>query len=169
METSSSPRIVRVVRDRPHRDPDDVYYVESEPQRVVYETRPSRRQTIVRRSSPEYVYVDEAPTTAVRRRERIIAAPPRKEVIYVDESEIEEQPRRQQKVEYIDEYVYVDENGNEVEVVREQNPSSSKYGDHVYEDEIDQRRSKPSKVVYVDSDGKSQKKSKQSTTKVIYD
>ena len=171
METTNSPRIVRVVRDRSYRDPDDVYYVDSEPSRVVYETRP-RRKTIVRRPSPtEYVYVDEVPNPTVRRRERVIAAPPaRKEVIYVDEAEIEEEPRRQPKVEYVDEYVYVDENGNEVEVVREQNPTSSKYVEYVYEDELDQRRSKPSRVVYVDNDNKSQKKSKQSsTTKVVYD
>ena len=171
METTNSPRIVRVVRDRPYRDPDDVYYVDAEPSRVVYETRP-RRQTIVRRPSPtEYVYVDEAPTTAVRRRERIVAAPPpRKEVIYVDEPEIQEEPRRQAKVEYVDEYVYVDQNGNEVEVVREKDPSSSKHVEYAYDDELDYRRSKPSRVVYVDNDGKSQKKSKQSaTTRVVYD
>jgi hypothetical protein len=147
------------VRDRAPREHQEVYYTEPEPTRVVYESATPRRKAIVRRSSPgEFIYVDEAAgTPIVRRRERA----PRSEVVYLD---------GEQSTEYIDEYVYLDEAGNEIDVVQERNPSSSQHIEYVYEDERDKRIVRPKKVVYVDADDKSQKKSKKaSSTRVVYD
>ena len=148
-----------MVRERPHREHEEVYYTEPEPARVVYQSPVPRRKAIVRRSSPgEFVYVDDAAgTPIVRRRERA----PRSEVVYVDD---------ESSTEYIDEYVYLDENGKEIDAVQDRKPSSSQHVEYIYEDERDKRFSRPTKVVYLDSDGKALKKPKKaSSTKVVYD
>ncbi|CAF3954162.1 unnamed protein product [Rotaria magnacalcarata] len=102
-------RVRRVVRDPPYYEADDRHYNESEPVRVVYE-QPRRRRTVLRRPSPpptEYVYVDESPSPVVRRR------PARSDIVYVDDD------RRSQ---YEDEVIYVDQDGNEVDYIYDDEP-----------------------------------------------
>jgi hypothetical protein len=78
--------------------------VEAEPTRVVYETLPPRKSIVQQPASVQYVYVDDNNDTVQRRVIRENA--PRSEVVYVDGD---------QPVEYIDQIVYVDENGNELD------------------------------------------------------
>ncbi|CAF3134855.1 unnamed protein product [Rotaria sp. Silwood2] len=112
-DRARSERVVRVAHDPPYREVDDRYYVESEPKRIIYE-QPTHRRAIVRRPAPpslppatEYVYVDESPSTIVRRR------PHRSEVVYINND---------QPLEYDEEIVYVDDNGNEIEYIYDDEP-----------------------------------------------
>lgn len=77
---------------------------------MIYE-QPRARKTLIRRAPPppptEYVYVDESPARVVRRHA------PRSEVVYVDDD---------RSIEYDDEVIYVDENGNEIEYIYEDEP-----------------------------------------------
>ncbi|CAF3720736.1 unnamed protein product [Rotaria sp. Silwood1] len=103
-------RSERVVHNLPYREIDDRYYIESEPKHIIYE-QPTRRRTIRRRPPPpatEYIYVDESPSTVVRRR------PHRSEVVYVN---------NEQPLEYEEEVVYVDDNGNEIEYIYDDEPA----------------------------------------------
>lgn len=157
IERTRPQRVVRVLREAPYREEeedDDVYYVEPAPR---------RRIKVVRRPPPpptEYVYVDEAPAQIRRRR------PSRRpEVVYVDDD---------QPVQYEDEYIYVDEDGNEVQFVDDdQKQSPSQHVEYIYDDQIDKRRK--SKVIYVEDDapinqGRDKKKSKQpSSTRIVYE
>jgi len=100
-----SQRIVHTLRD-----PDDLYYVESEPKRMIYE-QPKHRIKVIPRAppSPEYVYVDESPS---RRR----SPPPprhRSKVVYVDDD---------RPVNYEEEIVYVDDNGKEIDYIYDTEP-----------------------------------------------
>lgn len=79
------------------------------------------------------------------------------EVVYVDDD---------QPVEYEDEYMYVDEDGNEVDFNNERNHSPS-YVEYVYDDEKDRRRSHKPKVVYVDDDDEKDKR-RSHKPKIIY-
>ncbi|CAF4586250.1 unnamed protein product, partial [Rotaria socialis] len=102
-------RVRRVVHDPPYYDADDRYYNEPEPAHVVYE-QPRRRRTVLRRPPPpptEYVYVDESPSPVVRRR------PARSDIVYVDDD---------RRSEYEDEVIYVDEDGNEVDYIYDDEP-----------------------------------------------
>ncbi|CAF3153094.1 unnamed protein product [Rotaria sp. Silwood2] len=150
-------RVVRVLRDTPYRDyedDDDAYYVEP---------ASTRRPRVVRRPPPrEYVYVDDSPTPSRHHRSG------RREVIYVDD----ERPS-----EYEDEYIYVDENGNEIDFIDERNPSKQyvEYIDDDDDDDRDRRRSRKSKVIYVDDEPpinqrRNKSKSKQpSSTRIVYE
>lgn len=92
---------------------------------------------MIRRPPPpqttEYVYADEVPARVRSRRP---------EVVYVDDD---------RPVEYEDEYIYVDEHGNQVDVVN-QRRKSPQYVEYIYEDELDRKRSQKPKVIYVDDD-----------------
>ena len=96
------------MRDPPYREADDVYYVESEPKRVIYE-QPRRRTAVIRRppATNEYIYVDESPSTVVRRQ------PHRSEVVYIDND---------RPLDYEEEIVYVDDNDNEIEYIYDNEP-----------------------------------------------
>lgn len=89
------------------RAPDDTYYIEPEPQRVIYE-QPRRRAAFVRRPPvKDYVYVDESPSTIVRRH------PHRSEVVYIDND---------RPVQYDEEVVYLDNHHNELEYIYDDEP-----------------------------------------------
>lgn len=146
--------MIRVVRNRQNRDDyyDDGYDEPRPRERVVYETVQPRRKHVVRRPSPtEYVYEDDeipAPVVRVRARSR-----PRPEVVYVDDD-------------YEQDYIYVDENGNEVEIVDDRDH------DYVYEDdyERDRRRHRQPKVVYVaDDDRRVRRPRKTLPTRIVYE
>ncbi len=118
---------------------------------------------VVRRSSPkEYVYADEPTSPTRHRRAR------RPEVAYADDD---------QAGEYGNDYIYVDEDGNEVDFNDKRN-ASAHYVEYVYDDdddEKDRRRSHKPKVIYVDDDapvpkGRNPSKSKQpSSTRIVYE
>ncbi|CAF1186691.1 unnamed protein product [Rotaria sordida] len=117
-DRTRSEQVVRVVHEPPYREFDNRYYIESEPKRIIYE-QPTRRRTILRRPPPpppppppatQYVYVDESPSTIVRNRRR----PHRSEVVYMNNN---------QPLEYEEEIVYVDDNGNQIEYIYDDKPS----------------------------------------------
>ncbi|CAF3807310.1 unnamed protein product [Rotaria sp. Silwood1] len=155
-----SQRVVRVLRDAPYRDyddydDDDVYYVEP---------TSTRRSKVVRKPPPpqprEYVYVDESPSSNRHHRSS------RREVVYVDDD---------RPIEYEDEYIYVDENGNEIDFIDDQHPSRQ-YIEYIDDnDDRDRRRSRKSKVIYVDDEPpinqrRNRLKSKQpSSTRIVYE
>ena len=150
IESPRPRRIVRVLRDSPYRDDDNVYYIESE----------SPRRTAVARKPPtEYIYVDETPAPIRHYRS------PRSEIVYVDE----ERPN-----EYDDEYIYVDENGNEIDFIDEYD-YPPRYVEYAYDnDDKYRRRSQKPKVIYVEDEPpinqrRSRSKPKQpSSTRVVY-
>jgi len=111
-----SQRIVHTLRDPPYRDPDDLYYVESEPKRMIYE-QPKPRTKVIPRAppTPEYVYVDESPSPPLRRRRSPPPPPPRHrpKVVYVDND---------RPVNYEEEIVYVDDNGKEIDYIYDTEP-----------------------------------------------
>jgi len=155
-------RLVRVLRDAPYReydddDDDDDYYVDP-PRRSRVVQQQQRRQR--RPLSEEYVYVDAKPSSVRHRSSR------RAEVVYIDEEE---------PIDDEDDYIYVDEDGNEVDFVNDRD-HPSRHVQYIYDDEKDRRRSHKPKVIYVDDDdqpiqqGRKQKKSKQqSSTRVVYE
>ncbi|CAF0976886.1 unnamed protein product [Rotaria sordida] len=149
-----SQRVVRVLRDTPYQDydDDDVYYVEPA------STRQPRK---AQRPSPrEYIYVDE--TSAPTRHHRS----GRREVVYIEDDE--------PQIEYEDEYIYVDENGNEIDFIDEGNPSKQ-YVEYIDDDGRDRRRSHKSKILYVDDEPpinqrRNKSKSKHpSSTRIVYE
>jgi hypothetical protein len=120
---------------------------------------------VVQKPPPaEYVYVDDAPTQVRHRR----APAPRRhsEPYYVDDGG--------QPIDHNGDYIYVDEDGNEVEVIDERN-QSPEYVQYIYDDDRDKRRSHKPKVIYVEDDGnnnhvREKVRSKQpSSTRVVYE
>ncbi|UJR31464.1 hypothetical protein I4U23_018953 [Adineta vaga] len=121
-------RVVRVLRESPRRE-DDVYYVKPV-------SPPLRRQTVIRKSTPpvEYIRVKKTPPPPPIRSRRS----PRTETIYLD---------KDQSIPHNDDYIYIDEDGNEVKFIDEQS-ATPRYVEYTYEDDRDKRRER--KVIYID-------------------
>ncbi len=116
--------------DTPRED-DGFYYLATPPTLRT----PIIRTPVIRRATPtEYVHVEEAPASIRHRRSSV------PEIVYVDEP---------QAIRYEDEYIYIDKDGHEVNYINEQK-SSPRYVEYIYEDKKDKRRLHGSDIIYVD-------------------
>ena len=125
-----------MVRDRPYRNSGDVYYV-NEPgtDEVVYETGRSRGPAIRSVPSTQYLYADGRPASVHTRGINGSGG------AFVDGD---------RPVQFVDEYMYVDDNGNQVELPGGPNPVT-------YNDYDDDYRRRPRRSKYP------------SSTRVIYE